>query len=189
MFSTCSRPAVTCGKSKTAYSSAADGSHKSLPIQNVEQIVLNKGGKITPEAVYALLEHRIPIIYVDFLGHVVGVLGNLPCSLQRSLCQMQYFSQEPQQILLIRSILAVKLENQQSLLKSYAKSKYHDELLKLAKQIARYAKRISQTDDIEVLRGLGRDCDENLLSSRSLHGRHRPLALEWEESTNRPRIR
>ena len=132
----------------------ADGSHKSLPIQNVEQIVLNKGGKITPEAVYALLEHRIPIIYVDFLGHVVGVLGNLPCSLQRSLCQMQYFSQEPQQILLIRSILAVKLENQQSLLKSYAKSKYHDELLKLAKQIARYAKRISQTDDIEVLRGL-----------------------------------
>ena len=67
---------------------------------------------------------------------------------------MQYFSQEPQQILLIRSILAVKLENQQSLLKSYAKSKYHDELLKLAKQIARYAKRISQTDDIEVLRGL-----------------------------------
>lgn len=40
----------------------ADGSHKSLPIQNVEQIVLNKGGKITPEAVYALLEHRIPII-------------------------------------------------------------------------------------------------------------------------------
>ena len=124
----------------------ADGSHKSLPIQNVEQIVLNKGGKITPEAVYALLEHRIPIIYVVFLGDVVGVLGNLPCSLLRSLCQMQYFSQEPQQILLIRSILAVKLENQQSLLKSYAKSKYHDELLKLAKQIARYAKRISQTD-------------------------------------------
>lgn len=53
---------------------------------------------------------------------------------------MQYFSQEPQQILLIRSILSVKLENQQALLKSYAKSKYHDDLLMLANQIARYAK-------------------------------------------------
>lgn len=119
---------------------SADGSHKSLPIQNIEQIVVNKGGKITSEAIYALLEHRIPIVYVDFLGHVVGVLGNLPCSLQRSFCQMQYFSQEPQQILLIRSILSVKLENQQALLKSYAKSKYHDDLLMLANQIARYAK-------------------------------------------------
>ena len=67
---------------------------------------------------------------------------------------MQYFSQEPQQILLIRSILAVKLENQQSLLKSYAKSKYHDELLKLAKQIARYAKRIPKQTTLKLLRGL-----------------------------------
>ena len=33
---------------------SADGSHKSLPIQNIEQIVVNKGGKITSEAVYAL---------------------------------------------------------------------------------------------------------------------------------------
>lgn len=132
----------------------ADGRHKSLPVQNIEEVVLSRHSKITSEAVYALLEHNVPIVYVDFLGHVLGVLGNLPCTMQRSLCQLTYFSQLPQRIMLIRTILSVKLQNQEQLLKSYAKSKNHDELTRLARQIRTYARKLPEADEVEELRGL-----------------------------------
>lgn len=132
----------------------ADGRHKSLPIQQIEQVVINKQGKITSQAVYALLIHQVPIVYVDFFGRIVGIMGQIPCSLQRSFCQRQYFMQEPQRILLIRSILTVKMQSQCSLLKQYAKSRKCREISQISKQIQRYICKLPQTDDIDAFRGL-----------------------------------
>lgn len=131
-----------------------DGRHKSLPVQQIEQVVASRNGHITAQAIFALLEHRIPLVYVDRLGHIAGVLGPLPATLQRSRCQWTYFSAGPQQILLIRNLLAVKLQNQQQLLKTYAKSKQREELSRLVREIQRYGKKVQIAADVEELRGL-----------------------------------
>ena len=132
----------------------AGGPHKSLPIQQIEQVIFSKHSKITSEAMYALLEHHIPVIYVDFRGHILGMIGHLPCTVQRSFCQFTYCSQKPKRILLIRTLLSVKLQSQELLLKSYAKSKNHDALTKLAKQIRIYSRKLREAEDVDELRGL-----------------------------------
>ena len=132
----------------------SDGTHKSLPVQQIDAVVIGYHGTITTQAVYTLMEHGIPLVYVGFSGRIQGVLGPLPPTIRQSLQQWNYFTRNPQRNLLIRSVLLIKLKNQEEIIKICAKSRCHDKLVPISKSIHRYAKKIQMACDVEELRGI-----------------------------------
>lgn len=133
---------------------AKDGTHQSIPTQHVEHVVIGPKGHITTQAVYALLAHQVPIVYVNSLGHIQGVLGCQTSTIGQELCQIRLFSDEAMQLLLSRAMITTKLMNQENLLKSHGKNAHHDELYGLAKEITAYVKKLPQAQSLDELRGL-----------------------------------
>lgn len=126
----------------------------SVPIRSLESVVLNENGKITTAALFFLMEHSVPVFFIDWAGKVQGELKKDAFSIPRLFQQFQSFQNASTRIDLIREVIAEKIENQQRILQQYAASQKNDRLSDAAKKLKTYKSKVRQMEDEDSLRGL-----------------------------------
>lgn len=156
----------------------------SVPMDEVECVIQGKSAEITTPAIYELLARNISIFYVDGRGRLLGQLGRMDLSWERSRIQYDNFRDEKRQAELIRDIIRSKMDGQIELLRYYAKNKKDLELAYLADEVRKYKKKLATTASVNELRGL-----EGMASRKYFDGF--PLILnqqlwEWNGRNRRP---
>ena len=126
----------------------------SIPLQEIESVVVCSEAQITTTVIYALLEQQVQISYTDYTGKIIGTLGDDRRSLQRLLMQQRCFEDPACQLELVRDIIRQKMKNQQELLRLYANRKKSAALKEIMGDIGKYREALSRHNDIEELRGL-----------------------------------
>ena len=126
----------------------------SVPLQEIEHVVIERRAQLTMPVLYALLEHKTQISYLDGQGNLIGTLGGEACSLRRLLRQREYFSQCELQLALVREVVRIKIQRQKEILQGYAHSKKAMALVIAGTELAGYAAKAERLEDLEELRGL-----------------------------------
>ena len=158
--------------------------HYKVPLQDIESVVVCSNAQLTTGLIYALLERKAKISYLDYRGEVVGTLGDEQCSLERLLMQQKCFADEGCQRQLIRLVLSRKLQNQQAILRLYGKRKQSAALKGIAEEIDIYKDKLQQKCMVDELRGL-----EGMASRRYFDGFPQILDQElwnWQGRNRRP---
>lgn len=156
----------------------------SIPMDEVECVVLGKCSEITTPAVYELLKRGVSVFYVDGRGRLLGQLGSMDTSWERSRIQYDNFRDEKRQTEFIREIIRSKMDGQIEILRYYAKYKKDLELAQLADEIRRYRRKLAVTHAVNELRGL-----EGMASRKYFEGFPfilNPDLWEWNGRNRRP---
>lgn len=94
---------------------------KSFPIRRVNAIFITKGIHISSDALLLAIEHSIPVLLINGIGHPIGqVWSGQYGSIATIRKQQALLSTHPQGLLWIRDLLIQKLENQRRLIQRYA---------------------------------------------------------------------
>lgn len=126
----------------------------SVPIRNLDSVIMNESAKISTSALYFLMENAVPVFFIDRAGNIQGQLKKESLSVHRLLRQFQCFQDSSMRIGLIRKVIAEKIENQQHILRQYAASQKSDRLSDAAKKLKAYKSKVQDLEDEESLRGL-----------------------------------
>lgn len=126
----------------------------SVPIGEVESVVLTRSGELTTPLLYELMERGKGIFYVDGRGRVLGELSHGEVTLARFQRQWEAFSDERARTQLIRLTIGAKLDAQREILKKYAKTKKDLELAHLADELRSFRRDLMDFSEVEELRGL-----------------------------------
>lgn len=124
-----------------------------LSLRSIDGIVVGRNAQITTQTVFAMLDQKIPIVYVDDRGNIVGHIQNTNQSAPRLLRRLNLFQDAATSLELSREIVVEKINNQFNLLRQYAKTKRSDELNTLAQKVKRYAERAGEAATLDELRG------------------------------------
>mgnify|MGYP002625720429 CR=1 FL=1 len=126
----------------------------SIPLRDVESLVIGRTAQITTQAVYAIIREGGFIFYVDRNGKIYGALGDEKISLQRLRNQMQYFENEQIQLALSKYVVEKKIRNQKNLLLSYKKHNATLELYNAVKAIGNMISKVRNAETTESLLGI-----------------------------------
>ena len=124
-----------------------------LPVRTLDGVVVGKNSQITTQAIFELLEQKIPICYVDDYGKIVGSLCNEKQSATRLLRQLEIFRDTEKQVELSREVISEKILNQCNLLKRYGKTLENDKLERAIKKINLAAESLKSFKTVEEIRG------------------------------------
>lgn len=124
-----------------------------LPVRTLDGVVVGKNSQITTQAIFEMLEQKIPICYVDDYGKIVGSLCNEKQSATRLLRQLEIFRDKEKQVELSREIISEKILNQSNLLKRYGKTLENDKLERAVKKINLAAENLKSFKTLEEIRG------------------------------------
>ena len=125
-----------------------------LPLRSVDGIVIGCHAQITTQTIFTLLDQKIPVVYIDDRGNIVGHIQNTNQSPQRLFRQLNLFTDAASSLELSCELVGEKINNQVNLLKQYAKTKKSEELNALAQKVRRYAERSTKAATLDELRGL-----------------------------------
>lgn len=139
-----------------------------LPIRSVDGIVLGRNAQITTQTVFSMLEQKIPIVYIDDHGNIVGHIQNTNQSPQRLFRQLSIFRDAADSFELSKEIIIEKINNQSNLLKQYAKTKKSEELNALAQKVKCYAERAEKVSTPDELRGMEGMASKNYFNGFSM---------------------
>lgn len=131
-----------------------EGQISSVPLLQVEQLVVSYNCQITTQTIFALLGEGCSIVYVTKKGIVAGVLSKNEKTVKRLLCQADVFADKEEQLSITQSLLKKKVITQQRLLEKYAKSKVAPQLKTAIKRLKIFAKMLDEKRSISELRGL-----------------------------------
>ena len=118
-----------------------DGDRKklySLPIHDVGNIVVAAKIQITYDVIKTALLNNISITYLDQRGEIIGTLRNEKQTIDYLLQQHKCFNDEEIALTLTRLVLAQKLQAQEKIISSYARTMNKPELKQIAKSIKIY---------------------------------------------------
>lgn len=79
-----------------------------LPLRTIDAVVVGQNSQITTQAIFELIEQRIPVCHVDDFGKVVGCLCNEKQSFSRLLRQLEIFRNTDKQITFSCGIISVR---------------------------------------------------------------------------------
>lgn len=94
----------------------------SVPLNEVETVVISAKGQLSTQAVLALLERGVTFFYVDRMSRIVGTMGGEKRSINRLKVQMASFRDEEKRLSLGRENISEKLMAQRAVLRRYRKS-------------------------------------------------------------------
>ena len=124
-----------------------------LPVRTLDGVVVSKNSQVTTQAIFELLEQKIPVFYIDDFGKIIGSLCNEKQSAARLLKQIEIFRDADKQIILSREIIAEKILNQCNLLKRYGKSVDSPKIEQAVKKLSRTAENVKTLSTVEEIRG------------------------------------
>ena len=124
-----------------------------LPVRTLDGVVVGRNSQITTQAIFELLEQKIPIFYVDDYGRIVGGLCDERQSATRLLRQLDIFRSIDRQLELSREIISEKILNQCNLLKRYGKTVDDEKLNRVIKKINLAAETLKTSKTVEEIRG------------------------------------
>lgn len=124
-----------------------------LPIRTLDGVVIGKNSQITTQTIFELLEQKIPIVYIDDCGKIVGSLCNERQSATRLLRQLEIFRNPKSQIELSREIIAEKILSQCNFLKRYGKTIENANLERAIRKINFAADSLKNFETVEEIRG------------------------------------
>lgn len=126
----------------------------STPILQIESLIICKFAQITTQAVFSLIENKIPLFYVDWKGRIVAALKNENQSVKNLLKQISVMQETSKQLQLAKYIVTKKLTAQKQLVSDYAKNKKKTDLKEIAQNLQLYLDSIEQADSVDRLRGM-----------------------------------
>lgn len=157
---------------------------KSLPLKDVDSIVIAEGAHISTPLIEAMLQQKTPISFVDFRGKITGYMNNDSVSWTHSKIQMERFTEHNSQIFLIRKVLKEKIANQRKLLRYYTSQKKNSVIGAYADSIKEIGADINHEDDVDILMGI-----EGMVAKEYFEAFYDILDLtkwSWHGRTRRP---
>lgn len=125
-----------------------------LPIRSIDGVVIGRNAQVSTQAVFELMEQRIPIFYIDGRGKILGSFINEKLSATRLLRQLEIFRDPERQLELSREIISEKISNQRDLLKRYEKTIGADKLERTTKKLKQTADNLRGTKTLDEIRGM-----------------------------------
>lgn len=126
----------------------------SIPLDDVESIVVAAKTQISSDIIQLLLLKNIPITYLDKRGNVLGYTQSNQQSLDKLIMQQKCFNDMTLRLQLIKFVLKEKILAQQRILSSYARTMNKAELKKIANKIKIYEHKVDSINVPDKLRGL-----------------------------------
>lgn len=124
-----------------------------VPIRALDAIVIGKAAHITTEVLFLCIREKVPVFFVDHMGHILSQMVDERQSLQALEYQLQCFGDENVALRLARVVVTEKINNQFQLLKRYEKSVKNPELPKLLEKLKILAKKADAAVSIDEIRG------------------------------------
>jgi CRISP-associated protein Cas1 len=97
---------------------------RTFPIREVNAIFMTKGVHVSTGALFLAIEHQIPVLLINGIGHLVGqVWSGQYGSIASIRKQQALLSQHPKGMLWIKDLMIQKLESQKTLIQRWANHK------------------------------------------------------------------
>lgn len=125
-----------------------------LPLRSLSAVVIGPAAEISTSAVFACLQGKNPLFFVDRSGSCLGQLTAETTSLQMLQRQMLCTQDSVLRLKLSRQLIAEKCTNQYKLLKSYEKSVSSSRLIGILAAIKALLRKIPAAASENELRGL-----------------------------------
>lgn len=125
-----------------------------LPLRSLSSLVVGPNANISTALLFACLQERIPVFFVDQSGRLLSQLVNDKLSLQRLQGQLSALSDKTHCLLLAKQIVLEKARNQYHLIKTYEKSITNPNLTKILSDIKILQKEIPFAASENELRGI-----------------------------------
>ena len=154
-----------------------------MPIRSLTSVVVGPFANITTAAVYACLEAKIPIFFLDKKCCLLGQLADDQAALPIIRKQFAAFEDPALSLQLAKSVVGEKIKNQYRLLKSYTRTVQNQQLIKSLNALRAEQSKVKNCETEDSLRGIEGSCARNyftgfgaLLDNRTWHfkGRTRP---------------
>ena len=123
----------------------------SIPLRDVESLVVGRCAQVTTQAVYAIVEQGGFLFYVDRNGKIYGTLGDEKISLRRLRNQMHYFEKPEIQLELSKYVVEKKIRSQKNLLRSYSKSNPSPAVKDAVQAIGNAISKVRNAETVESL--------------------------------------
>ncbi len=125
-----------------------------LPLREVQRVVLLAPAQVSAAATRALLKAGIPVVYCSRRGVYYGVLSTGCEDVECWLAQVQRWQDAEYRLGLVRSIVAVKIRHQRSLLRRHARNHPDPFLGEAAGQLTRLLGTLEKRCTIDEVRGV-----------------------------------
>lgn len=154
-----------------------------MPIRSLTSVVIGPAANISTAAVYACLEEKIPIFFLDKKWSLMGQLADDQATLPVIRQQFAALEDTALSLQLAKSVIAEKIRNQYHLLKSYTRTVQTPRLTNSLNALKAERDKAKACGTEDSLRGLEGNCARNyfagfssLLDNRTWHfkGRTRP---------------
>ena len=126
----------------------------SVPFKSIGSLVVSKEAHLTMPLLYELINLQVPVLFVDWRGHVLDVLGAGQMRLEYLFHQQTVLNNSDCQLRLIRELVKGKICRQRSLLREFSYKKGEMVLKDALARLKYYERRIMQLSQPEELRGL-----------------------------------
>lgn len=131
---------------------------KSLPIYDVESIIVAAKTQLTYDVIKIAMVNNIAVTYVDRRGRIMGEIRNNNQNMDQLMIQQKCFNNEATAIKLAKMVLTEKIQSQEKLMSSFARTMGKAELKDIAETIKIYEKKINTMDKTDELMGLEGIC-------------------------------
>lgn len=154
-----------------------------MPIRSLNSVVIGPSANISTAAIYACLEAKIPIFFLNKKWGLLGQLADDQASVPVIRQQFATLEDPALAMELAKSLVNEKIGNQYRLLKSYTRTVQASQLTKSLKEIKAEQGKVVACETEESLRGIEGSCARQyfmgfatLLDNRTWHfkGRTRP---------------
>lgn len=132
-----------------------------LPVRSLDGVVVGRNSDLTTNAVFELLDLKIPICYIDDFGKIAGILCNEKQSSARFFRQSEIFQKPEKQVEFSREIIREKIRNQRNLLKRYGKTSDKEKLDGIAKKLAHTLENLKNARTTDEIRGAEGNASKN----------------------------
>ena len=130
-----------------------DKSKNSVPLHEIESVVITQHIQITMQTVFELMRQRTPIFYVDRNGKLVGTLVGEQSSLRILEQQFSWFNNKNICLAIAKELVKRKMTAQVGLLKYYRKRNKSEPLSLAVKQLDGMRFGVGRVSAIDKLRG------------------------------------
>mgnify|MGYP000920583945 CR=1 FL=1 len=129
-----------------------------MPLRTITSVVVGASTGVTIPVLFACMEERVPVFFVDRRCNVVGQLAGETITLCMLRHQVACMASAQRGLVLAKEVVAEKLRGQYRLLKTYEKTVDDVRIAKALRIIKPMQTKIVSADTADVLRGMEGRC-------------------------------
>lgn len=124
-----------------------------MPLVDISSVVIGPQSHLSTPLLFALMEKKIPVIYVDRKGNLCGNLGKSRISTPLLLRQIDRFRNEEIRLILAKYIVESKIDAQYDLIRKYSKSLKADLIEDVKVRLKSARKHVETSTTVDAVRG------------------------------------